>query len=87
MNGGPAALMQARIGSASPNENKVRGSRPRLRHWTVTTESFPPPTGTQVFRGKGNSMGRIGEVLDCRIAKWPRNEIPFLKANSAKPFS
>ena len=87
MNGSPAAAMQARIGSASPNENKISGSPPRLRHSSVTIESFPPPTGTQLRRGISMAIGAAGAVSDHRISRWRRSEIRFLKANSARPFS
>ena len=65
----------------------TRGSPLRLRHSSVTIESFPPPTGTQVHRGMSRAIGDVRAVSDHRISRWRRSEIRFLKANSAKPFS
>src|ERR1700730_7080370 len=82
MNGNPAAAMQARIGSASPNENKISGSPPCLRHSSVTIESFPPPTGTQVRRGMSRAIGAAGAVSDPpapRLRRRPGIGSPDLK--------
>ncbi|HKM68670.1 MAG TPA: hypothetical protein VJX94_01065 [Stellaceae bacterium] len=87
MNGSPAAAMQSRIGSASPNENKISGSPLRLRHSNVTIESFPPPTGTQIRRCRSSAIGAARAGADHLISKCPLSETRFLKANSAKPFS
>src|SRR5271166_6021193 len=75
MNGRPAAPMQARIGSASPKENKTSGSPPRLRHSRVTIESLPPPTGTQVRRGRSSATGAAGSPPDGKMAA-QRDPIP-----------